>query len=387
MKFFTKKKKTSKTKSKPKSSKSKSLPVLTPINVLKLKPPINNKTLTIAHSYRPTINKQLVSLKTIDRPNLKECNTNKAFQLKETLQIKVNGKCYPYQSSIAQEELLNRLRMNKHINPKKMITPIQSLSNCWFNTMFVAFFMSDKGRQFFHFFRQLMIEGVQANGNKIPPEIWDSFSLLNFAIEACLTGNKYAYVLDTNNIIKHIYKSIPDSYKKSNSYLVDVDYANNPIYYYNSLMNYLNANTLSSYILSMYDNGDWKAHLEGIITEQFIPHYIVFEIFDGAGQTPGVSGLIKSKQQTFKIGPYEYSLDSCIIRDIEQQHFTAVLSCEGKEMAYDGASFHRIVPMVWKSKINTDYKWNFKGTDHEDGRPYYWSFTHGYQMLFYYRTK
>jgi hypothetical protein len=80
-------------------------------------------------------------------------------------------------------------------------------------------------------------------------------------------------------------------------------------------------------------------------------------------------------------------LDSCAIRDIEQKHFTAVLTCEGKEMAFDGASFHRIVPMKWKHLLNKNDRWKFKGTVHRDGTPYYWSFLHAYQMLFYYRTK
>jgi hypothetical protein len=231
-----------------------------------------------------------------------------------------------------------------------------------------------------------MIEGKQSDGNQIPANLWASFSLLNFAIESCLSGTKYAYVLDTNNIISHIFKSIPESYKNQNKYLVDVDYANNPIYYYNSLMNYLNANILTSYIISLSDN-NWKTHLEKVVNANFIPHYIVMEIFDGGSQSAGLSGIIRNKEISFQIGEYEYSLDSCIIRDFEQEHFTAVLTCEGKEMAYDGASFHRVVPMKWKSQINTDYKWNFKGTEHENGTPYYWSFTHGYQMLFYYRTK
>ena len=121
----------------------------------------------------------------------------------------------------------------------KIVPPVQIQSNCWFNTMFVTLFVSDKGRKFFHFFRQLMIEGIQSNGKSIPSDIRNGFALLNYAIEACLTGNKYAYILDTNSIIRNIYKNIPESYKKNLPYIKNVDEAGNPIRYYNSLIYYL----------------------------------------------------------------------------------------------------------------------------------------------------
>ena len=74
--------------------------------------------------------------------------------------------------------------------------------------MFVNFFVSDKGRLFFHFFRQLMIEGKQQNNVAIPVKLRDAFALLNFGVDACLTGNQYAYQLDTNSIIHSLYNII-----------------------------------------------------------------------------------------------------------------------------------------------------------------------------------
>jgi len=370
------------------------IPNNTPAKILKMEFNINNKTtifdspLSTLNSYNPSINKELVTLRSIPRNELGECNNKNAFLLKEPLQINVNDRCFTYDKPEAQEFLLNNLRANKHLNVKKMITPVQSKANCWFNTMFVTLFMSDKGRKFFHFFRQLMIEGKQSNGETIPKNLWNAFSLLNFAIEACLTGNEYAYVLDTNSIIRQIYSSIPNSYKKTEPYIVGVDDANNPIYYYDSLMNYLNVNTLSMMIVNITNN-NWKAEIERRMQkEAHVPHFIVVEIYDAKNQMPGDSGKINNKEASFSINGYTYELDSCAIRDIEQEHFTAVLTCEGKEMAFDGASFHRIVPMKWKHLLNKNDRWKFKGTEHSaDGRPYYWTFMHAYQMLFYYRTK
>ena len=60
-----------------------------------------------------------------------------------------------------------------------MLAPKQYHSNCWFNTMFVTFFFSDKGRKFFRFMRQLMITGEKNNGEKIPHELAKIFFIFN----------------------------------------------------------------------------------------------------------------------------------------------------------------------------------------------------------------
>ena len=75
-----------------------------------------------------------------------------------------------------------------------------------------------------------------------------------------------------------------------------------------------------------------------------------------------------------------------MIRDTTQQHFCATLTCESTEMAYDGMSYHRLVPLSWKKYINSDFSWGFEGSN-DNGIPLKWNFTHGYQMLMYYRVK
>ena len=95
---------------------------------------------------------------------------------------------------------------------------------------------------------------------------------------------------------------------------------------------------------------------------------------------------MKNKQTEFSIHGANYVLDSCVIRDMTQQHFCATLTCEGIEMAYDGMSYNRIVPMEWKKYINTDFTWKFDGSYDTDWSSLKWSFLHGYQMLIYYRV-
>ena len=337
-------------------------------------------------SYSPTINKKLVTLQSLSRKELLDCNIEKAFQLKEPLQIGIPGllygkNCFVYSSPEAKQFLLRNLAADKHINPSRIVPPIQSQSNCWFNSMFVTFFVSDKGRKFFHFFRQLMIEGKQKNGNIIPEKIRNAFALLNFGVDACLTGNDYAYRFDTNSIIHQLYKSIPLSYKKNFTYIVDVDQAGNPLLYYMSIINYLNDNSISI-LLVRNVKSDWKERISQEVTKMtHMPHIIVFEIYDEN------AGDFNKKPFSFTVNNAKYEIDSAVIRDTTQQHFCATITCEGKQMGYDGASFHRLVPLEWKHKMNANVNWQFEGTKDYDGTPLEWNFTKCYQMLMYYRVQ
>ena len=362
-------------------------------------------------SYSPTINDNLISLKSSTREKVIGCNLKRAFSLKEPLQIKIGSTCYLYSDPLAKDVFLHNLAANKHINVKKIIPPIQILSNCWFNTMFCAFFISDKGRKFFHYFRQLMIEGRTADKHKIQPHsLRDAFALLNFAIESALLGTSYAYELDTNSIIKIIHDIITSHHKHRRlfstntnpfkEYIVPVDNASNPIRYYEGIIHYLhnksiqllsvsvtiekmhiNSNSIVNIIQHEIDNGHDQDQDKG-----HFPHIIVVEIFDGSNKSEGDSGKINNRPLDFKLSKdVNYILDSCIIRDTYQNHFCAMLTCEGKEMGYDGMSFHRLVPMKWKKHLNSSTKWSFEGSV-DNGRTLEWSFKHGYQMLIYYRA-
>jgi len=339
-----------------------------------------SKRKTGIHSYSPTINQKLISLKSIPRSEIIDCNNKDAFELKEPLKINVRGKCYNYYEPQAIQFLLKNLAANKHINVKKIITPIQSQANCWFNTMFVTFFVSDKGRKFFHFLRQLMIEGKQKDGSIIPSNLTNAFSLLNFAIEACLTGNKYAYELNTNSIIHDIYQNIPSSYKKQHSIIVDVDNAGNPLEYYKSIINYLNNNSI---LLMLVEDSDssWREkiiHMTRGTTH--LPHIIVLEVYDDK------AGTFNEKPRSFTVNEAKYVLDSSVVRDTTGQHFSATITCEGQQMGYDGMSFHRLVPLTWKDKLNKDFTWEFEGSDNTDGTPLRWNYMKSYQLLMYYRS-
>jgi hypothetical protein len=241
-----------------------------------------------------------------------------------------------------------------------------------------------------------MIEGRQRDGSVIPENIRNAFALLNFGVDACLTGNKFAYEFDTNSIIYQLFYSIPKKYRTD--YVVDVKQASNPILYYTSIINYLNQGTkvprtppLSGFaplfpkvdfpkvdlLVLRKTKADWKEQaLRYIRTSQHLPHIIVLEIFDDDAAT------FDRKPVSFQIDNSLYKIDSATIRDTTKQHFCSTITCETREMAYDGMSFHRLVPLVWKDKLNTDSNWQFAGTDEK----LVWNFTKCYQMLMYYRS-
>jgi hypothetical protein len=353
----------------------------TPPKIDKISKKIDKEIDENASSYSPSINKELVSLKSVQRKELFNCNNERAFLLKAPLKIGVPGKsgkkmCYPYDDPVAKKYMLKNLKANKHINPNQVVPPIQELANCWFNTMFVSLFISDKGRKFFHFLRQMMIDGTQKGGNLVPNVLKDGFALFNYAIDACLTGNKYAYILNTNAIIQQIYNSVPEEYKDKYYYIRDVDEAGNPIRYYLSLINYLGNRNLP--VLFVQDcNVNWQFQVQSKIVNR-LPDVIILEFFNDDEPTT-------NKETSFTLNGAKYSLDSCIIRDTEKNHFSSLLTCEKKEMAYDGMSFHRLTYMDWKDKINTDFKWQFKGSE-DGGRLLTWNFAKGYYMLIYYRV-
>lgn len=328
-------------------------------------------------SYVPSINANLLSRKTGVNKKLRGCNSRNAMELNEPLRIPFNKKCLLYTSPTARQIMLNRLQMNKHIDIKTLVPPMQMEGNCWFNTMFMSFFISDKGRKFFHFFRQLMIEGKLFNGTELPTKLKSSFALLNFAVDLAITGSPGAFKMDTNYVISEIYDNIKKTHDPT--FIVDVGDAGNPLRYYMSIMSYLHSDAIHILNVSLYTK-DWKTAIESSMKPSEIPHIVAVEITDEE------SKIINNKPLKFKLHGATYALDSVIIRDVGQYHFSSTLTCEKKEYAFDGMSFHKIVPMNWKSMINTTKIWSFEGSE-DNGKLLEWNFMHSYQILFYYRIK
>ena len=76
-----------------------------------------------------------------------------------------------------------------------------------------------------------------------------------------------------------------------------------------------------------------------------------------------------------------YKLDSVILRDRRQNHFSSYITCNGEEYAFDGESFSRMEKFKWKSKLNRDIDFLFA----EQFQDTLFNFKNGYQILIYYR--
>jgi len=312
-------------------------------------------------NYNLSINRNLNSFRPTQVEPLVVCNLRKAFRFEEKLQYKLNGKCYNYDTTIVKNYLINRLKNNDIVSVSKIIAPKQIDSNCWFNSMFMMFFISDRGRIFFHYMRELMINGKALN-TKVDAPMRDAFALLNFIIECCLSGNSLALNLNTNKIIKKIYQLT----KESNITVYNINEAGNPIIYYQSLIKYLGSNELKLVVTNNLKE----------IKETDPPHIIIMEFF-----------FNQSKMRRFSIGKYIYELDSASVIDLSGQHFCSLVTCNGIEFAFDGYSKSRLIPFEWKSKINKNMDWGFKDNIYEFEDDALWNFLKGYSCLCYYRVK
>jgi hypothetical protein len=346
-------------------------------------------------SYVPTINQRLVSLRSTMRKTIhsEKCNKNPfAIKNDEDFKIEINGVCYSFFEKPAIDFLLHNLSANKHVNVDKLITPKQYDSNCWFNVMFVTYFISDKGRRFFHFLRHLMITGTQANGSVIQPELWKTFSLLNYFIDISAKGDPLAKKINTNAIIMKLYHIIKHTSPvntnnppntTSDKKLYKVGEAGNPVVYYTNIINYLNNKDIN--ILRVYCNTDWKQSVETQLskfityTRGVMPHIILLEfsysVSKDVERTRGIEIALNNKK---------YKLDSACIIDIEREHFSSCLTLEGQDYMYDGMSNHRLIKKTWKTLLNSPVEWSFKGSLNYDRTSKKWCFLNGYHILFYY---
>ena len=369
-------------------------------------PPKSPKSIKV-RSFSPLINKQLQirSLKTLKPRSLKLCEG--------LLSLRVNKEdetsCKPYNSPSVQEMMLHNLKSSKHLDVSRFIPPIQLLSNCWFNTMFVSFFFSDKGRKFFRFFRELMITGKKLDSTLIPENIAKLFFILNLFIEASYNQTTKSHELfktmtaltnklNTNFFIYHIYQIInnkpnsidPNILFSNNEKLYDVPNikeAGNPLNYYESLLKYLNYDTLKF----MKQTFNSKSNVKQRLTSNFqnlsntIPDIIIIEDFQSKSVFETTYKLLTTNNVA-----YNYVLDSIIITNKDHfdpkanSHFVSVLTVNSQEYKFDGSSLSKLERFNWKKMINVNKNWHFK--ENPKYEPELYNFTKGYKIMFYYRS-
>ena len=224
-----------------------------------------------------------------------------------------------------------------------------------------------------------MISGEKINGEKIPQDLAEVFFTLNKIIEAGYNqdnnaNKKLIYTFDTNYFIENIY----NIFVKKNIYVFKKNESGNPIEYYKNIVKYLNYNAINIINFDV-DNLNDKSIERNInfISDKF-PEILILEIIDDDAKK------IKNRKLNLELidnnnDKHKYVLDAAIIRDKDKQHFCSVLTCNGEELSFDGASYSRLNKFKWKSYLNKKKDWGFEGHDLK------WSFMSGYQMLFYYK--
>ena len=355
-----------------------------------------------ARSYSPLINNKLVvhSLKTLRPQTLKLCDDLL------TINIKINNNyvCKNYNDLIVKKILLHNLRASKHLNVDRFIPPIQLLSNCWFNTMYVVFFFSDKGRKFFRFFRELMIIGRKLDNSPLSSTIAKLLFILNLFIEASYNQTSKSHTfynkitslsnkMNTNYFIYHIHKIVkkdptsinPNILINNNNKMYDIpniDEAGNPITYYEGILNYLNYNMLKFMKHKLVS----KQPIAKLIQDNFnIPDIIIIEDFQSNSVFKTTYNFIDTSNKI-----HNYVLDSIILTNKDHfdpkanSHFVSVLTINKKSYKYDGSSTSKLEPFNWKKLINSNKDWSFK--ENPKYEPELYNFTKGYKILFYYRN-
>ena len=338
-------------------------------------------------SFSPTLNKPLVRREdSIHKPIFgvnDQCDffdkMKRIYYLKGKVpQVFVEGiGCVPYTDTRAQEVLLYNLNASdKSLNWKNIIAPKQALSNCWFNTFFMSFFISDKGRKFFKFLRYFMITGKNIRTGKqiIPIENnkMKLFAAFNMCIEASITGNPIIIDLDTNLIImavhKFLNKSLPQKGERSN-----------PLNYYSRMIQFLGMRNVLSHIDEELDDNIEINMRKYIKTQNIIPNVLFLNRLND----------YKGKNLLFiEVDGIRYELDSVISRDTHGQHFCCCLKVNNKQLVFDGVSYSKLSEFEWEKLINTNKRWTIKGSNWTGtNNPIKWNFMKNYHIFIYYRVK
>ena len=335
--------------------------------------------------YSPSVNKKLLTLREITpKSYIHNCDG-----MDIVVKIKNKNKCMKWTSKKAKKVLLDNLLSNRPIKCDNIIAPKQFQSNCWMNTFFMAWFVSDKGRKFNRWFRQTMITGLDPDGKEINKKLQKPLWLLNKMIDASIYGSRigdngvrFSSLMDTNEIIRLIFMVDPKN-------LVKTKTAFNPFTFYKSIYNLLPGNFLSWGMIRFGGDGKFitskneaTAEMSNTFNTWHNNNILPKVLFVSYSDT--VSSVEKQQSIKFIFNEKEkitYKLDAVIIRNIKKHHFSACITCNGKEYGFDGASYSPMQPFGWKNRLNKDVKWRFA-----EQHNMFFNFKEGYQILMYYRV-
>ena len=360
------------------------------------------KSLKKVHSYIPTLYEDLSLMKSISPfksiigNEIFICNDDEIYNSK-------TKKCYPWNSQIAKNIALRNLKSNRKFKIKDIVGPKQVMGNCWLNCFFVIYFISDKGRKFFKHMRQTMITGKKLDGTPIKKHLQRLLFIFNKFIESIIRGKhskinkKYALKIDTNVLIKEIYKNISSV---DPVLMPNLNEAGNVELFYTGLMQYINFDNKIRktfiYSVNQYKNIHDSLN-EEYRKKLYDSHIIIIKITDKKSKkskskssdrdkilSNNYFSSSNKKPTEIKIKDRTFRLDSAVLLDNTSRHFSAYITVNNEECMFEGYSSARIVSFQWKNKLNKKKGWRtFNSNIYEKN---YNNFMKGYQALYYYRV-
>lgn len=348
-------------------------------------------------SYSPEINKLLTRINISPHKDIfGYCEEDEIFD-------KTTKKCYRWKDKKAENILLDNLKSKKPIKGSNILGPVQNQSNCWFNSFFMTFFISDKARKFMKSFRHFMITGKKHKNDKsyTNNSYRYPFWLLNKFITASLLGKSdpmlFASMMDTNNIIKTINSNLPGNY--NGTFYKKVGEAGNPIVMFFNIFKFLNGCcSTNDFSIKLHYIDEHYSEYHGLFdkssqTYKYMnvkkPDIIIVDITDskrGNDIIPNTGNTAYpknfKKKLDFTIGNMKYKLDSICLRDVNKQHICALITINGEDYMFDGENNTPLYKNKWRHYLNKNQ--NFKITPNISET---YNLTKNYQSLIYYRTK
>ena len=321
-------------------------------------------------------------------------------------------KCVDWNDKTVKQSMLTNLNSQKDIDFSKIIGPQQYLSNCWFNTAMMCFFISDKGRKFTRGMREDMINGtISSNITKMDYiiKIKRALFMYNLIIDNALRG-----ILDVSINTNYIIQSLHSVDQLSN-YFIQPGKAWNPSSFITNLQYILHQSNKLYIKKHTIENVDelaiskFKADFinKYVLNRNLspIPDVFVVELYDDKNVDLNIKGKMlgldwidstgKKHEATYTMtfdtqaldgDKIKYKLDSAILRSNNKKHFSAYITGNGKEYRFDGHTKSLLQSFEWKKILNKNKNFNFK----KDETPKKWkgmpfNFSKAYQLLFYYR--
>lgn len=372
-------------------------------------------TITKERSYSPTINKEFTRKDITHHKDLfGDCKDH---------EIKINSECLNWKDKRVEKYLLDNLKSTRKIKGENIISPKQNRANCWFNTFFMCYFISDKARKFSKSFRHAMITGMiyKQNGKKekIPDNLRLPYWKLNKFITASLVGHKDPSLFmkgekgNTNILIKDIY-NLMKSYDPNTS-MRNVGESGNPrvmfrymitmfkirlegrgtfkvknlqigpeeCRYYLKQIDFVQKNGYK--YNNEYGDQRWEEEAAEKFKNEIIknkPHILCISLNEGQ-KNDSSEGI--GKRLVYKFGNLEYTLDSIGIRDYNRKkHICGLLTINGEDYVYDGGDHTPLVKQKWRNLLNKDQ--DFKIPNNNSSKLKY-NLKKSVLYMVYYRTK